>query len=137
MARDIIHQIVKECLINDGWTITHDPYQLEDYNPEWEIDFGAEKLIAAERGATKIAVEAKSFLESSFAYEFHKILGQYLNYRMGLSHIEIERTLFLAVPEGVHNTEFQRQGIMNSVSGYGMKIMVYNPITKTVLEWLP
>jgi hypothetical protein len=137
MARDIVHQIVKETLINDGWTITHDPYLLGDYNPEWEIDFGAEKLIAAERDSEKIAVEAKSFLESSFAYEFHKILGQYLNYRMGLSHIETGRTLFLAVPEGIHNTEFQRQGIINSVSGYDMKILVYNPVTKTVLQWLP
>ncbi len=38
MARDLLHQIVKESLMKDGWTITHDPYRMEDYDPEWEID---------------------------------------------------------------------------------------------------
>ena len=61
MAKDLLHQIVKETLILDGWTITHDPYQMKEYDPQWEVDFGAEKIIAAERGADKIAVEAKSF----------------------------------------------------------------------------
>jgi XisH protein len=26
MARDIYHEHVKEALIKDGWTVTHDPY---------------------------------------------------------------------------------------------------------------
>jgi XisH protein len=29
MAKDIFHEIVKEALIKDGWTITHDPYQVK------------------------------------------------------------------------------------------------------------
>jgi hypothetical protein len=30
MARDRIHNIVKNALIKDGWTITADPYYLKD-----------------------------------------------------------------------------------------------------------
>ncbi len=67
MAKDFIHEIVKVALVADGWTITHDPYRLDTYNPAWEIDLGAEKIIAAEKGPEKIAVEAKSFLEVSLA----------------------------------------------------------------------
>ena len=37
MAKDKLHFIVKEVLINDGWNITHDPYILP-YKPGWEID---------------------------------------------------------------------------------------------------
>jgi hypothetical protein len=43
------------------WTITHDPYYLNDKikNIRYEIDLGAEKLLAAERGSEKIAVESE------------------------------------------------------------------------------
>jgi XisH protein len=27
MAKDIYHNLVKEALQNDGWTVTHDPYK--------------------------------------------------------------------------------------------------------------
>jgi XisH protein len=30
MARDLIHNIVKSALINDGWNITHDPYPVRE-----------------------------------------------------------------------------------------------------------
>jgi hypothetical protein len=28
MARDLFHDLVKQALINEGWTVTHDPYPL-------------------------------------------------------------------------------------------------------------
>ena len=60
MAKDKLNSVVKEVLVNDGWIITDDPYIMVDYDPEWEVDFGAEKIIAAVRGKKKIAVEVKS-----------------------------------------------------------------------------
>lgn len=72
MARDATHDLIRDILQIDGWVITHDPYVLMGYDPDWEIDFGAEKLLAAERGLEKIAVEAKSYRGLSFAYEFHQ-----------------------------------------------------------------
>ncbi|MEY4903304.1 MAG: hypothetical protein RLZZ292_1119 [Bacteroidota bacterium] len=135
MARDLLHQVVKQALIKDGWTITHDPYRMEDYDPEWEIDFGAEKIIAAERALEKIAVEVKSFLELSFANEFHKILGQYLNYTSGLKRLEPERQLFVAVPLTVYEEDFQRRGIQNSVEDYNVKIVIFDKDKKEILEW--
>ena len=75
MAKDKIHDLVKQTLINDGWTITHDPYIIETEDVEYEIDLAAEKILAAEKQGEKIAVEVKSFLATSFVYEFHRILG--------------------------------------------------------------
>lgn len=135
MAKDYFHNTVREVLIRDGWIITHDPYELREYDPEWEIDFGAEKVIAAEKGPEKIAVEVKSFLESSFAYEFHGVLGQYLNYRSGMRRIDPERILYLAVPLEVYEVEFSRQGIVNSLKDYQVKILVYDPLIKDIIEW--
>ena len=28
MARDLFHDLVKQALISDGWTVTHDPFPL-------------------------------------------------------------------------------------------------------------
>lgn len=136
MAKDRFHYIVKQALINDGWTISHDPYKLTDWNPDWEIDLGAEKFFGAEKGNQKIAVEVKSFLEISFAYEFHKALGQYMNYLASLGQIEEDRVLFLAVPTDVWATEFQRTGIQFSLKTYKVKIIVFNPSLITIEQWI-
>ncbi|MEB3343595.1 element excision factor XisH family protein [Okeania sp.] len=45
-----------------------------------QVDLGAEKLIAAERGATKIAVEVKSFISPSLINELEKAWGQFFFY---------------------------------------------------------
>ena len=29
MAKDLYHNVVKNALINEGWTVTHDPYPLK------------------------------------------------------------------------------------------------------------
>ncbi|MCP4397416.1 MAG: hypothetical protein GY801_08990, partial [bacterium] len=58
--RDTYHYVVKDALIREGWTITHDPYTF-DTEPQLSTDLGAERTIAAEKGEDKIAVEIKSF----------------------------------------------------------------------------
>lgn len=100
MARDLYHQVVKTALEKEGWLITNDPYLLSNKSEKmhYEVDLGAERLLAAEKGTEKIAVEVKSFLRQSFPHEFHTVLGQYLTYLEALSQIEPDRILFLAIP---------------------------------------
>ncbi|MFN0036432.1 MAG: element excision factor XisH family protein [Saprospiraceae bacterium] len=79
MAKDLIHNAVKEALINDGWAVTRDPLTvalLED-DTYFDIDLSAERNIA---GQEKIAaIEIKSFTGFSIIHAFHEALGQYLN----------------------------------------------------------
>ena len=77
MAKDIYHNIVKRALEADGWIITHDPYYLKANPHVLRVDLGAERLIAAEKGAEKIAIEIKTFNKDSFIYEFYEASGQY------------------------------------------------------------
>ncbi len=53
-AKDLYHDIVKNALIKDGWTITHEPYNLNNelFSRILMIDLGAERLIAAEKEDT-------------------------------------------------------------------------------------
>ena len=45
MARDKIHEIVKNALIKDGWTITADPYKLKwDEDENLYVDLAGEKF---------------------------------------------------------------------------------------------
>ena len=83
-AKDKYHQQVRHALEKEGWIITHDPYMLQTEGVNFPIDLGAEKLIAAEKGADKIVVEIKSFTGESVPNEFHTALGQYLDYSLGM-----------------------------------------------------
>ena len=70
-AKDKYHQYVIEALEKEDWTITHDPYVIESQNVIFQVDLGAEKVIAAQKNEFKIAVEVKSFLKDSAVSEFH------------------------------------------------------------------
>jgi hypothetical protein len=63
MARDFYHQIVREALENEGWTITADPFIIKTIGLRLEIDLAAEQVLAAKRGKEEIVVEVKSFIQ--------------------------------------------------------------------------
>lgn len=62
MAKDKYHDLVKTALTTDGWTITDDPFTVKVKKHTLSVDLGVEKLLAAEKGTEKIAVEIKSFI---------------------------------------------------------------------------
>lgn len=70
MARDLFHNIVRTALEKDGWTITDDPLSIRCGGVDIQIDLGLEKLLAAEKGTNKIAVEIKNFVSASKISEF-------------------------------------------------------------------
>lgn len=109
MAKDLFHDVVKTALIKDGQQITNDPLSLKVGGVDLFIDLGAEKLLAAERGGRKIAVEIKSFVSHSSVSDFHLAIGQFINYRTALKLKEPDRKLFLAIPDGAYDTFFQRE----------------------------
>jgi hypothetical protein len=50
-AKDRYHEAVRAALIKYGWTVTDDPLTLRYHRRDIHIDIGAERLLAAERGA--------------------------------------------------------------------------------------
>lgn len=135
MARDFYHDNVRDALEKDGWKITHDPYQVRIEDVGYEIDLGAEILIAAEKDSTKIAVEIKSFIGPSTINEFHKAVGQFNDYYVALQIQEPERVLYLAIPEDTWNRFFQKTVIQKSLERIGAKVIVYNPLQNLIVSW--
>jgi len=79
-ARDIYHNAVKSALIDDGWSITHDPYRIEYGGKDAYVDLGAERaqldvVLAAKRGTTTIAVEIKTFTGLSVLTDLQQAIG--------------------------------------------------------------
>ncbi len=136
MARDLFHENVKDALISDGWSITADPLSFKIGKIQIQIDLGAERLIAAERGLEKIAVEIKTFVSLSFITALYEALGKYILYRNVLKMIQPDRTLFLAVPESIYKRFFEEVVIQNTIREEKFKIVVYNQLTQTIIQWI-
>ena len=104
MARDLLHQTVREALEADGWTITHDPLLLKVGGLRLEIDLAAKQVLGAERGVEQITVEVKSFLSKSKLNDFYEAKGHYNVYRIGLVADNVDRAFFLAVDSDVYTS---------------------------------
>jgi len=135
MAKDLFHNAVREALQKKGWTITDDPYKIDTKQPkfDYEIDFGAERFIGAERGTEKIAVEVKSFLRTSIPYEFHAALGQYISYRIALQFQEPEREVVLAMP--VFAFDKLSDGLHLIIEQTQLEILVFDPENQSITLW--
>ncbi|BAY16187.1 fdxN element excision controlling factor protein [Anabaenopsis circularis NIES-21] len=136
-AKDKFHAVVRVALEKQQWRITDDPLRLEVGGTKFEIDLGAEQLLAAERGEEKIAVEIKTFLSDSPLTDYHAALGQFLNYRLALEISDPTRILYLAVPVGVYEVFFKREFAQISVERYQIKQIIYDPIQEVILQWIP
>ncbi len=135
MARDFYHQKVKNALIKDGWLITHDPYKIKIEEVQYEIDLAGE-IIGAEKQEQLIAVEIKSFMGQSTINEFHKAIGQLVDYTVALEELDPERHLFLAVPNGIYNSFFQKQIIQKTLARIRGKMIVYDAVAETIEKWI-
>jgi XisH protein len=138
VAKDYFHSVVKAALIQDGWAVTDDPLKIKVGGVDMEIDLGAEQMIAAERQGQKIAVEVKSFMAGTSAIsEFHRALGQFINYRAALKSETPERILYLAIPYLAFNTFFQLDFPKSRVEENQVNLLIYDIKFERELLWIP
>jgi hypothetical protein len=135
-AKDLFHKAVRRGLEKDQWRISNDPLELEWEEVKVKIDLAAERLIAAERGEEKIAVEIKSFISPSPISDFHTALGQFLNYRIMLEVKDPARQLYLAIPLDTYDTFFQSRFAQVAIERHQLKLIVYNPIAEEIVQWI-
>jgi hypothetical protein len=136
MARDFFHQVVKEALEAEGWTITADPFIIKTIGLRLEIDLAAEQIFAAEKGKEEIVVEVKSFLSKSKLADFYEAKGKYDTYRYGLKEVPINKKLYLAIEETIFNTFFQKPLIKTIVEKDHIDLIIFNNLTKKIVKWI-
>lgn len=135
-AKDLLHDCVKNALVKDGWKITDDPFRLKYKGRKLYVDLGAERILAAEKGEEKIAVEIKSFVGASEMNDLENALGQFIFYRAILAENEPDRELFLAVPDEIFKTLFEREFYDLLTKNNLAKVFGVNEETEEIIGWI-
>lgn len=135
-ARDKYHDTVKQALIKDGWTITHDPFMLRIGSKDLYVELGAERLSAAEKAGERIAVEVKSFISDSEMDDLEKALGQFVRYHDIMEELHPERTLYLALPDNVYADIFEEPVGKVLLKKRRVRLIVFDPNTEVLLQWI-
>lgn len=136
-AKDTYHNAVKNALVKDGWTITHDPYTLAFGRKDVYVDLGCQRILAAERGLEKIAVEIKGFMGASEIRDLEVAVGQYVFYRSLLTRFEPDRKLFLAVPDDVVAGTLEEPIARPVLEDLHIALMAFNPEHEEIVKWIP
>ncbi len=134
--RDIYHDVVRNALVKDGWTITHDPYTLRFGGRKVYLDLGADLPIGAEKAGRKIAVEVKSFTGYSEVTDLERALGQFQLYGFCLSQEEPDRVLFLAVPADTYSSLFREPDAVELARRADLRLLVYDPEKEVLERWI-
>lgn len=133
--RDLYHDTVKNILVRDGWKITHDPLILGDLELRVYPDLGAEKSVS-QQGERVLAIEIKVFGTIGQLSELQKAIGQYILYRSILRRSKSARSPYLAIPSGTYQSLFQKKIIQNLMQDEGIRLIVFNPVTETIEQWI-
>jgi len=137
-ARDIYHGTVKNALIKDGWTITHDPLRIRlARGRNLFVDLGAERLLAAERGAEQIAVEVKSFTRPSDMKDLEEAVGQFVLYTRLLKRYYPDHILHLAVSEDTRKTVFEEEAGQTLIEDGIIRLVTFDPTQEVIVQWIP
>jgi hypothetical protein len=135
-ALDRYHTHLRNALIKDGWTITDGPLTLQLDERQLYIDFAAERLLAAERGMEKIAVEVKTFRNPSPVADLEQAIGQYGLYEDVLRIVKPELVLYLAIPqEAFVSIFFERIGQL-ALQNRIKKAFTFASDAEEIIQWI-
>jgi len=135
-ARDRYHDAVRNALVRDGWTITHDPLRLAWGKKDYYVDLGAETILAAQKQERRIAVEVKSFVGASPVDDMEKALGQFMLYHSIMRRKEPGRVLFLAMPKNAAKVFDEPLGEL-LLEDYDVNVIVFDPKKQEIIRWIP
>jgi len=137
MAKDAIHDSVKNALRKDGWAITAEFLQIEYEELEIFADLVAEREpIVAEKNGDKIIVEVKTFPGRSFIRDLQQALGQYELYADIIVLAGLEYELYLAVSSVIYEAFFLRKGTHEVIQRRQLKLLVVDLEREEITQWI-
>ncbi|MBN8594458.1 MAG: fatty-acid synthase [Anaerolineae bacterium] len=132
-ARDHHHEAVKNALQKDGWLITHDPRTIMLPERALFIDLRASRIDEE----IAVLVEIKGFGQDSQIEALAEALGKYNLYRTALELNGVKEPLYLAIPQAAYNGIVSETIGQQIIRDYGVKVLVYDPDTEAIIQWLP
>ena len=124
-------------MIADGWTITHDSLPLKWGTKDLYVDLGAERMLAAEKGQQKIAVEIKSFRSASEMRDLEQAMGQFVLYQIALGQQQPDYVLHLAVPQEIVEEVFLDPLGLLLFEQASVRVIGFDPEKERITSWKP
>jgi XisH protein len=69
-------------------------------------------------------------------HDLYKAVGQYQFYNLMLKNLEPDRILYLALKDDVYFDNFEDEEISQINEGLNVKLLIFNPVEKTIVEWI-
>jgi hypothetical protein len=133
-AKDHYHDTVKRALVNDGWVILREHYPIRVALKRVWIDLSAEK----EDSSAVALIEVKDFEDAGSVESLRDAIGQYALYRTAMKYAKLDNiSLFLAIPQAAFAGIFASPLGKLTVSEMGINLIVFNPETEEIEQWLP
>ena len=137
MAKDAIHDAVKNALIKDGWTILREQVHLSFGELEGYVDIAAQRLpIMAVRDNHQLLVEVKSFSGRSFMRQLQQAIGQYTLYRDMIELSGLTHHLVLAISDFVYDTYFARPATTLIMHRHRISLLVVQIESEEIFKWI-
>lgn len=134
--RDIYHYEIRRAIEKDGWIVTDDPMQITWEEKDYSPDLGAERILAAQKGSEKIAIEIKSFIGQNFSFDFYEAMGQYDSYYFALADLEPDRTVMLAISEIAYKKFFIKKYVQRLMVLKKIPLVVVDTDNEIVVQWI-
>lgn len=134
-AKNTHHDVVRDALVADGWTVTHDPFTLFAGERVLHIDLGAERPGGGAVAVEVIAVEVQTIGDRSPVADLQQATGQFVMYRTVLDEQQPDRTLYLAVTQDVYNGFLSEPLGVNVTAHAGLKWVVFDPKQRRIVRW--
>ncbi len=101
------------------------------------VDLGVERLLAAEKGKLKIAVEVKSFTGPSDLADLEDAIGQYILYQSVLTELDPDRPLYLAVPDDTMRGIFSEEIGQILLRHNSLNLVGFDVEKEELTQWIP
>jgi hypothetical protein len=134
--RDMYHYQIRRAVEKDGWTVTDDPMQITWEGKDYSPDLGAERLLAAQKGTEKIAIEIKSFIGQNFSFDFYEAMGQFDSYFFALADLEPDRKVILAISEVSYNKFFLKKYVQRLLVLKKIPVVVVDTDNEIIVQWI-
>jgi hypothetical protein len=134
--KDQIHEVVKNALVKDGWTITDDPFRIVYEDADVYADLRIVKTEVGTMILRALIIEIKGFTGDSPLHSLENALGQYELYRIYLKNIAPEDKLYLAVSATTYAEQFTRPAFAIILEEKNLPLLVVDTEREEVVRWI-
>jgi hypothetical protein len=132
-AKDRYHDVVVRALQNAGWQITAEQIALILEGRRLWVDLRA----LNPDQITAILIEIKGFENTPSPVDYlESAIGKYVLYRVITEYLEIDLSLYLAVPLQVYEGFLQEEIAQQVIQRLGIKVVVFDPDREELVKWI-